>query len=239
MYSPPFSVRPHNAHYEGEYSDRELAWRRVCAIDKARNLRTLLAGQAVGSVLEVGCGTGAVLAEVARAKVGSRHVGVDMADPSVHLDEGARTFDIQAYDGAHLPFASASFDLVYCSHVIEHVPDPRGLLAEIRRVARGLIYLEVPCELHMRTTRKALQRTLDIGHINAYTPESFALLVQTADLEPLDSSLFDHSPAVHAFGGSQLKGRLKGAIRGALLAASPQWASRTFTYHFGVLCRPA
>lgn len=239
MYSPPFSVRPHNAHYEGEYSDRELAWRRVCAIDKARNLKTLLAKRAVASVLEVGCGTGAVLAEVARAAVGSRHVGVDMADPSVHLDDGARALDIQAYDGAHLPFADASFDLIYCSHVIEHVPDPRGLLSEIRRVASGLIYLEVPCELHMRTTRDALQRTLDIGHINAYTPESFSLLVQTANLAPLDSRLFDHSPAVHAFGGSQLKGRLKSAIRGALLAASPQWAGRTFTYHFGVLCRPA
>jgi SAM-dependent methyltransferase len=239
VYSQPFSVRPHNAHYEGEYSDAELAWRRVCAIDKARNLKTLLGARPVASVLEVGCGTGAVLAAVARAGVGTRHVGVDMADPTVHLDDEARTLDIQPYDGARLPFADASFDLVYCSHVIEHVPDPRGLLAEIRRVARSVIYLEVPCELHVRATRDSLQRTLDIGHINAYTPESFSLLVQTSQLELLDSQLFDHSVEVHAFGGSRLKGQVKKAIRSTLLAFSPQWAGRTFTYHFGVLCRPA
>jgi len=65
--------------------------------------------------------------------------------------------------------------------VIEHVPNPRRLLREIARVARRFIYVEVPCELHLRTTRRALQRTLDIGHINAYTPESLQLLVETSD----------------------------------------------------------
>jgi SAM-dependent methyltransferase len=239
VYSHQFHVRPHNAHYEGEYSATELEWRRVCAVDKARNLKSLLGQRTVDSVLEVGCGTGAVLAQVAREGVGRRHVGVDMADPSLHLDDGARSFEMQTYDGDRLPFPDASFDLTYSSHVIEHVPNPRGLLSEIRRVAMGLIYLEVPCELHMRTTGASLQRTLDIGHINAYTPESFALLVQTAGLEVLDARLFDHGVDVHAFGGSRLKGQLKRTIRSGLLSLSPTWASRTFTYHFGVLCRPA
>ena len=137
MFSSPFTISPHNAHYEGEYSAKEHEWRRICAADKASNLASLLGVRSVASVLEVGCGTGAVLAAVARLGVGTRHVGVDMADPTVHLDDGARTFDIQAYDGVRLPFEDASFDLVYSSHVIEHVPNPRGLLAEIRRVARG------------------------------------------------------------------------------------------------------
>lgn len=238
MFSSPFTISPHNAHYEGEYSTKEYEWRRICAADKASNLASLLGARSVASVLEVGCGTGAVLAAVARLGVGTRHVGVDMADPSVHLDDGARAFDIQAYDGVRLPFEDASFDLVYSSHVVEHVPNPRGLLAEIRRVARGAIYLEVPCELHVRASHASLQRTLDIGHINAYTPESFKLLVQTSGLKLLDSRLFDHSLDVQAFSSSRLKGQLKKAIRGTLLAASPQWASRTFTYHFGVLCEP-
>jgi len=238
VFSNPFIVSPHNAHFEGEYSATEHEWLRVCAVDKASNLASLLGARSFDSVLEVGCGTGAVLAAVARLGVGTRHVGVDMVDPSVHLDDRARAFDIQAYDGVRAPFEDASFDLVYSSHVIEHVPNPRGLLAEIRRVARGSIYLEVPCELHVRATRDALQRTLDIGHINAYTPESFKLLVQTSGLRMLDSRLFDHSLDVQAFRISRLKGQLKKAIRGTLLKASPQWASRTFTYHFGVLCEP-
>jgi ubiquinone/menaquinone biosynthesis C-methylase UbiE len=234
----PFAVRPHNIHNEGAYPDDQLVWRRIGSLDKARNLQQLLGQRQVYSVLEVGCGTGAVLAEVARRGIGVRHVGVDMADPHAHLDAGASGLQIEAYDGQVLPYAGKAFDLVYASHVVEHVPDPRSFLRELKRVARKYIYLEVPCELHARATRDSLQRTLDIGHINAYSPESFILLVQTSDLTVVDSEIFDHSLEVHAFKTSRTKAYLKKAVRSALLQASRSWASRSFTYHCGVLCTP-
>lgn len=37
-------------------------------------------------------------------------------------------------DAAYLPFSSHAFDVVVCSEVLEHVPDPRPVLGEIRRV---------------------------------------------------------------------------------------------------------
>ncbi len=45
-----------------------------------------------------------------------------------------------------LPFADASFDLVYASHVLEHVPDDQSAIAEIHRVLApgGLAVLPVP-----------------------------------------------------------------------------------------------
>jgi SAM-dependent methyltransferase len=46
-------------------------------------------------------------------------------------------------DGAHLPFRDKVIDFVYCSHVIEHIPNPKPFLAEVARVGkRGL--LEAP-----------------------------------------------------------------------------------------------
>ena len=194
--------------------------------------------QPVESVLEVGCGTGAVITELTRRGVGRRHVGIDMTNPHDHMDPAARSSGIEfmQYDGSRLPFADRSFDLVYASHVVEHVPDPRGFLMELQRVARRYVFTEVPCELHWRASRNALQRTLDIGHINAYTPESYALLLQTAGLRPLRGCLFDHSLVVHAFHGSPAAARVKKALRGALLSFSPQVASRCFTYHYGVMC---
>jgi SAM-dependent methyltransferase len=47
------------------------------------------------------------------------------------------------YDGVKFPFADKEFDYVICSHVLEHVPDVDGFLAEIFRVARRG-YFEYP-----------------------------------------------------------------------------------------------
>ena len=52
-------------------------------------------------------------------------------------------------DGQFLPFADKAFDYVICSHVLEHVEDPKQLIAELMRVAnRG--YIETPSEIGER-----------------------------------------------------------------------------------------
>ena len=38
-------------------------------------------------------------------------------------------FDIQ-----DMPFEDNTYDLIWCSHVLEHVPDDRRALSEIRRI---------------------------------------------------------------------------------------------------------
>ncbi|WP_205698398.1 class I SAM-dependent methyltransferase [Conexibacter sp. SYSU D00693] len=52
---------------------------------------------------------------------------------------------VQADAAERLPFADASFDLVYCSSVVEHVPRERRaqFASELRRVARGW-YVQTP-----------------------------------------------------------------------------------------------
>ncbi len=237
MKPPSFRVPKYNEHYDGTYDKRGLLWRRLGAADKARNIATLIGDVQIGTVLEVGCGTGSVLSALAGRGIGSRHVGVDLADPTKHTDPSAANLDLVQFDGAILPFENHSFDFVYASHVIEHVPEPRKMLTEMARVAKRWIYIEVPCELHLRTSHAELQRSLDIGHINAYTPESFQLLLETSELNVAAMQIFDHSYAAHRFGTSTFRAVFKTALRGALLSASPSLASRVFTYHCGALVR--
>lgn len=49
-------------------------------------------------------------------------------------------------DLLHLPLIEESVDLIYCSHVLEHVDDDRAALREMRRVVRkgGAALLQVP-----------------------------------------------------------------------------------------------
>jgi SAM-dependent methyltransferase len=53
--------------------------------------------------------------------------------------------DVQC-DATVLPFRAGAFDLVLCTEVLEHVPDPEATLREIRRVMteRGTLILTTP-----------------------------------------------------------------------------------------------
>ncbi|MFZ5756990.1 MAG: class I SAM-dependent methyltransferase [Pseudomonadota bacterium] len=67
-----------------------------------------------------------------------------------------------------LPFADTSFDVVYASHVLEHVPDDRKAIAEIRRILRpgGIAVLPVP--LVVRETIEYPQpNPKESGHVRA------------------------------------------------------------------------
>lgn len=235
MHIKSYEVSPHNAHYSGEYPERALEWRRICSNDKAGNIQALLGKRKVSSVLDVGCGTGSVLAELIQRNIGDRHVGVDVVDPSEHLDQNAKGLDLRRYDGDRLPWPDNSFDFVYASHVVEHVPDPRGFLQELARVSSRYVYVEVPCEITVRSNPAAVQSALYIGHINAYTPDYFQILIQTAGLKIVDLTLFDHSLEVHNFGRPYWKGRAMQIMRSTMLKLRPNLAAKLFCYHCGAL----
>lgn len=235
MHVSGFDVTPHNLHYEGSYSKSAMEWRRLSARDKADNIIHLLRDKKIENVLEVGCGTGAVLSDLAARGIGKRHVGIDVANPSDHLDDTASHLDLRSYDGRRLPFPDNSFDLVFASHVIEHVAEPRGLIEELIRVSSDVVYIEVPCEITLRTSRAGISEALKIGHINAYTPEYFMVLLQSSGCQVNEMRIFDHSRAVTHFGKSQFKGYILHNIRRWALAVTPTLATKLFCYHVGAL----
>jgi SAM-dependent methyltransferase len=125
MLVQPFETPRFNKHYEGAYSEKDIDWRRICAIDKASNIQALLRTEKVQSILEVGCGTGAVLSELVKRGIGTSHKGIDLTAPRIHVDPGAINLSLVEYDGETIPFSDDSFDFVYASHVVEHVLNPR------------------------------------------------------------------------------------------------------------------
>jgi ubiquinone/menaquinone biosynthesis C-methylase UbiE len=95
-------------------------------------------------VVEVGCGTGVVLRDVA-ARVGRRGavVGVDASRRVLAAARrlAARTGRPAAHalrraDAARLPFAAGRFDVALAVTLILHVPDPLRVVGELVRVTR-------------------------------------------------------------------------------------------------------
>jgi SAM-dependent methyltransferase len=89
-------------------------------------------------LLDLGCGRGGY--SVALSAAGAQVVSIDLEPPQQGLTALALA------NAARLPFASISFPFVFCASLLEHVPEPAWLLAEIHRVltADGSAYLSFP-----------------------------------------------------------------------------------------------
>ena len=90
-------------------------------------------------LLEVGCGLGTDLRQFALG--GARVIGLDLSQQSVSLARqhflvfGADGNFVQS-DSEHLPFADASFDIVYSFGVLHHTPDTQAAVDECYRVLK-------------------------------------------------------------------------------------------------------
>lgn len=95
------------------------------------------------SLLDVGCGSGIIGALCRIYRETERLVGMDAHPPALALCRRHSFYDdvIDADITASLPFDDASFDVVTCIEVIEHVTREDGLrlLDELERVGRTVI----------------------------------------------------------------------------------------------------
>jgi 2-polyprenyl-3-methyl-5-hydroxy-6-metoxy-1,4-benzoquinol methylase len=111
------------ADYVGQAPARRAAARR-----RLFTLRRLRRG---GRLLDVGCAAGFFLAE---ARAHYRVRGVELSDFSSRFAREQLGLDVVTGTLHDAAFEAASFDLVTLWDVIEHVPDPLAVLAEVARV---------------------------------------------------------------------------------------------------------
>lgn len=98
-----------------------------------RQIEAILGARVPGDarILEIGAGTGWQSRELAER--GYQVFAIDI--PTSNHGKG-RIWPIIDFDGRHIPFANAGFDVVYSSNVLEHVEDIATLNAEMARVLR-------------------------------------------------------------------------------------------------------
>lgn len=92
----------------------------------------------IGSVLDVGAGTGRALELLARELPGVKVVGVEPSGAlrAIGLAKGIAGDRLIDGNGEQLPFADDEFDFVIETGMLHHVPQPDKVVAEMLRVAR-------------------------------------------------------------------------------------------------------
>lgn len=92
-----------------------------------------------GSVLDLGCGNGVFTERLARG--GAVVTGLDF---STHLLNQNANSRLVCGDATSLPFAAASFDLVFEANLLHHVQHPTTVLREMHRVSRKYVVVLEP-----------------------------------------------------------------------------------------------
>lgn len=146
--------------YRLRYRAEHPGWRPATEIYEELIRQRLQPGM---RILDLGCGRGGVLEQLG-----------DLAAHPVGLDpdfQSLREYRLPALPRAaalasHLPIRARSVDLVTCSWVLEHLPDPSRVFSEIRRVLRPggcFIFLTPNASsliAHLNRLLRPLQRTL-------------------------------------------------------------------------------
>jgi ubiquinone/menaquinone biosynthesis C-methylase UbiE len=98
------------------------------------------------SVLDAGCGSGSMTRQIARAEP-SAIVGADLREPYLDFarrkaaSENLTNLKFEKGDVNALPFADATFDIVWHNYLLQWVSDPLAAMREFTRVTKpgGLI----------------------------------------------------------------------------------------------------
>ena len=149
-----------------------------------RDMFELLDRAAPASILDVGCGEG-ILTEQWADRVAGRVVGFDLEDPKLEAEWRHRArpnLEFKAGDAHHMEYRTGEFEIATAMEVLEHVPDPEGVLAEMARVASRWLLVSVPREPLWRALNIARGAYLkDLGntpgHLNHWSKRGFAKLL--------------------------------------------------------------
>lgn len=142
---------------------------------------------APGRVLDVGCGSGEVLA-AARERGWQTH-GVEPVPASARIAGVERGLDVRQALLEESGLPERTYDVVSAFHVLEHMSDGQSFLRTLSRWARprGWIVVEVPNwrSVHRRLIGASWPGMRPLEHIGYYSPATLEATMRRAGVEPV------------------------------------------------------
>jgi 2-polyprenyl-3-methyl-5-hydroxy-6-metoxy-1,4-benzoquinol methylase len=180
------AVAANRAFYDQLRSGQDDYWRHMAAPrHRVSVLLRELASDRPASVVDLGCGNGAMLLQIAARVPTARLAGVDLSAPRIEQNRSAmpaidwHTANLDGSSPAPVALRER-FDAVVAMEVIEHLDDPGSFLREASALAagRGRLYLSTQSGRVGETERR-------VGHRRHFTRREVSELLARSGWVPL------------------------------------------------------
>lgn len=92
-----------------------------------------------GNVIDIGCGKGYLLSVIKEKHPQIEQFGFDIKNP-----DGTEPFNYVKGNIEALPFADKQFDIVTCSHTVEHLINLEQCMKELKRITKKQLFIVTP-----------------------------------------------------------------------------------------------
>jgi ubiquinone/menaquinone biosynthesis C-methylase UbiE len=140
--------------------------------------------------LDIGCGTGWAVGEVAKQIVNGKACGIDvspkMIDKAITQNRGMRNVEFQVATSDAIPYPNEFFSSVLCTCSFHHYKDPVRALSEMRRVMKKngkLVIVDPARDASLAIwLQDSWRRYLERSHVRYYTTSEMKSLLIRTDL---------------------------------------------------------
>lgn len=160
------------------------------------------------SLLEVGCGSGRIIASIQERYKNIKLTGLDRSKEQLkiaHHGNQSKGVSFVHGDGEQLPFEDKTFDYVAIFDFLEHIPNPVMAIRETRRVLKpnGYLYAFIPVEGEPYSIYGISQKLFGVhfkeltcGHIQRFTRRDLKQIVGQ------DFRIIDEKYSYHLLGSA-------------------------------------
>jgi SAM-dependent methyltransferase len=217
-----------NIYADGTYLKLNPTWHAEDSPWKAAQILAMLQKHSlqIQSVAEIGCGAGAILAELSQMLPADIALhGFDIAPAAIARARQRETDRLRFYE-QDLLSSDMMFDLLLIMDVVEHVPDYLGFLEGCRRKARFKLY-HIPLDIHVSSVVRAsfTHGRLTLGHIHYFTAES-ALCTLTETGHKIVTSFYTDGGLALARLHPSFRRTIASVPRRLISLVSTTWAAR-------------
>lgn len=207
----------HSAKHESLFSK---VYGLVQTINFSSKYRFTIQGRGIGSILDIGCGNGAMLNHFVRK--GWTGIGIEPGESARNIAKSE--YSLNVYDETKLSeFEDKSFDVITLWHVLEHVYNLHERLSEIKRLlkANGTLVLALPnpCSFDAQFYKEYWAAYDVPRHLYHFTPDTIERIVGGYGLNLQDTRTlwFDSyyvSLLSEKYRGSGLFGKIRAIVIG-------------------------